>query len=44
MTLSPSGVLSWKVPSGIEGKAKVVVAISDARSKEIRHKFEIAFD
>jgi hypothetical protein len=44
MTLSPKGVLNWRVPAGIEGRARVVVAISDTKANTIRHRFEIAFD
>lgn len=43
MTIGPDGKMEWKIPSGIEGKAKVVV-ITDARANETRHAFEVTFD
>jgi hypothetical protein len=44
MTLSPEGGLAWKVPGGIEGKARVVVAIADAKGNAMSHGFTIGFE
>lgn len=44
MTLSPGGVLNWKAPAGIAGRAHVAVVIGDAKSNKIRQTFTIRLD
>jgi hypothetical protein len=44
MSLSADGGLTWKVPAGIQGRAPVVVAITDSKANVIRHSFIIGFE
>jgi hypothetical protein len=44
MSLSADGGLTWKVPAGIQGRAPVVVAITDSKANVIRHSFVIGFE
>jgi hypothetical protein len=43
MTVSPKGVVSWKVPANFdENQASVLVTVSDAQDKEAFHLFDVA--
>lgn len=44
MTLSAEGLMMWKVPTGIEGRAPVTVLAKDSSGREARHSFVIEFD
>jgi hypothetical protein len=44
MSITPTGGLAWKVPGGIQGKAPVVVAITDSKSNVTRHSFTVVFE
>lgn len=44
MTLAPEGRLAWKIPANIQGKCKVVVAVTDAKKNSIQHTFTLLFE
>jgi hypothetical protein len=45
MTVTPAGLVRWKVPASLAGKsAQVALTIKDARGKEIVHAFEVAVE
>ncbi len=44
MKLTPEGLLTWKIPAGIQGRAPVKVRVTDGGEKELQHSFVLEFD
>ena len=44
MAVSPAGKLTWRIPRGVQGKARVEITVTDRMGKTTHQSFQIAFD